>query len=262
MAKLVSEGVRLPDNLDAYPDQNFPSSLLLPFMVKWQLHAKAVDQFDAFVAAAKAAGVGIVPIPGAASAYRPYAQQKQLFESRYVKGPGPNSKTWNGQVYHLRAGMATAAAPGGSMHGWGLAVDFMRDNGKAITLPERQKLRAIGAPFQIVDTVKSENWHFACQNADAVVGYQPAEQFPQPTEEPAPTSGQFRDLHKGDEGMDVALAQNKLRDGAGQASVGKSDGKFGAQTEAAVKAVQAFVKLPVTGVIDQVTWSVLLSLPG
>lgn len=260
MPRAVSEGVLLPSILDPYKTQDFPESLLVPFMGKWRVLGPAADQFQGFVAAAKSAGVGIVPIPGAASAFRPYAQQVQLFHQRYSPGPGPKSKTFNGQIYRLNPGMAMAAVPGSSMHGYGLAIDFMRDNGKAINLAERQKLRQIAAPFFIADTVTSENWHFACQNADKVVGHQ-AETEPQPSTEPPLVFGESeRLIGEGATGPEVIFIQVVLTKHASQDLTGDALGTFGPKTTAGVKNIQTIFHLSnpnirTDGIVDQETWN-------
>ena len=263
MARMVSEGVRLPDVLDQFRIQgDMPETLLVPFMERWRVFGGAFDNFTAFVEAAKAAGIPIVPIPGASSAFRPYRQQVALFLSRYTLEPMPgsrSSKVWEGRRYHLRPGMAMAATPGSSMHGWGLAIDFMREGGRAITLAERRRLREIGRPFAVVDTVSSENWHFAVVNADMAAGFTP----PAPPQVETPLdvqASQMRVLSLGMVGMDVALVQNIVRDKAAQACVGPSDAIFGASTEQGVKNVQAFCGLTPTGVVDQATWRLLLHI--
>lgn len=266
MALMLSEGVRSPDELDPYAkSQKVPAEQLVTFMGKWQVHRKALDNFHGFVDAAKAAGVGIVPIPGAASAYRPIAQQEQLFLSRYTTSPVSNSKkTWNGRVYYLKPGMAQAAVPGNSMHGLGLAIDFCREGGRAINAAERAKLVEIGRPFAVAATVKSENWHFACQNADMVAGH-PV------TSAPAPSAAQNDDakilveaaqmpvLALGSASLHVAYAQNVLREKVGQREV-VTTGNFDAVTEQAVRNMQAWYKLTVTGVVDSGDWFTLLKI--
>jgi hypothetical protein len=67
-----------------------------------------------------------------------------------------------------------------------------------------------------------------------------------------------RVLRRGDSGDDVKIVQSVLRDKAGQTIT--VDGKFGSQTEMAVRNVQAFVsggKGPVTGVVDSEFWKVI-----
>jgi hypothetical protein len=73
---------------------------------------------------------GWTPRPtGPLDAYRPYSgnhyAQLETFQRRYTREylAGRPTKTWNGVTYWLRRGMATAAVPGTSNHGWACAVD-------------------------------------------------------------------------------------------------------------------------------------------
>lgn len=65
-------------------------------------------------------------------------------------------------------------------------------------------------------------------------------------------------LKVGDRNDYVRIVQAVLRDKAGQAVT--VDGKFGAQTETAVKNVEAFLKMPPDGVVDAAFWSVIDTL--
>lgn len=67
-----------------------------------------------------------------------------------------------------------------------------------------------------------------------------------------------RVLKRGDSGEDVKMVQVVLRDKAGQ--IITVDGKFGSQTEMAVRNVQAFIsggKGPITGTVDSEFWKVI-----
>ena len=57
--------------------------------------------------------------------YRPLSVQTALFLQRYQRQPikGRPVKRWNGDLYYQKVGVAAAAVPGTSNHGWGLAVD-------------------------------------------------------------------------------------------------------------------------------------------
>ncbi len=82
---------------------------------------------------------------------------------------------------------------------------------------------------------------------------------PQPAQAPMPATPPQRPvLQRGSEGDYVRIAQQVLVDRAGQ--VITVDGKFGPQTEAAVRNVQAFVHAEVTGVIDASFWHVIDTL--
>lgn len=66
-------------------------------------------------------------------------------------------------------------------------------------------------------------------------------------------------LRRGSSGRDVEVAQRALA--AAGFDPGAIDGVFGARTERAVKAFQAFNGLPPDGIIGRQTWSALRSLP-
>ena len=80
--------------------------------------------------------------------------------------------------------------------------------------------------------------------------------------EPEPGPEQKPTLRRGDSGSYVTLAQAELiQRGYDLGSYG-ADGKFGAKTEAAVKAFQRDWGLTVDGIIGQKTWAMLDSTPA
>lgn len=103
----------------------------------------------------------------ATGTWRPLAAQEALFYRRYQKTPsypGARHEVYKGQEWWLRKGVAGAAVPGRSNHGWGLAVDFARRNKAgvivsldAVTL---QWLAEHGPTYGFYNTVRSENWHW------------------------------------------------------------------------------------------------------
>jgi len=60
------------------------------------------------------------------SSYRPYETQERIFRERYTTSyiAGAKIKIWNGVRWYLRPGKVTAAVPGTSNHGLGVAVDI------------------------------------------------------------------------------------------------------------------------------------------
>lgn len=69
-------------------------------------------------------------ITSVADAYRSYEIQERIFLQRYtqtyntgINYSPPRTKYWNGRVWYLRKGLATAATPGTSNHGLGVACD-------------------------------------------------------------------------------------------------------------------------------------------
>lgn len=85
------------------------------------LHHKAARAWTAMRAAAKKDGVILDHVGG----YRTYDAQVALFKARYQTTPTSTGevKTWNGVRYWRKPGVASAAVPGTSNHGWGLAID-------------------------------------------------------------------------------------------------------------------------------------------
>lgn len=261
-----NEGVILPPDMrdPSLENGKLPDRLLVPFMSaekpvdrQWRVHHQAFDNFTAFVAAAKRElNFDLVPIGGAPSAYRTYDRQVAMFTERYVKHGTNKPKTWNGFQWGLRSGMSQAATPGNSNHGLGLAIDFMHINGMPIRLDERVKLRPLGAPFEVVDTVSSENWHWVARNPAQVVGESPP--IPdQPAVEPNPTGGQFRILSFGDSGPDVKYAQTVLRLKAGQTGITQLDGHYEMTTLDAVLSFQTFFGLGADGLVGPKTWGMI-----
>lgn len=73
---------------------------------------------------------------------------------------------------------------------------------------------------------------------------------------PTPTAEEQRDLKISLEGADVLALEQQLLS-LGYAEIGLLDGKFDTQVEAAVKHFQLLSNLPITGVVDEVTWGAL-----
>jgi hypothetical protein len=113
-----------PCDLNGTSNGKLPASLLTPIPVPsgGRLHHLAARSWTAMVNHAAVDGVRFRGI-STGDCYRSYDAQVTLFQQRYVPGPGPGQKTWNGVVYHLKTGMAPAAVPGTSNHGDGLAID-------------------------------------------------------------------------------------------------------------------------------------------
>lgn len=77
-----------------------------------------------------------------------------------------------------------------------------------------------------------------------------------PTIAKTPAPEEQRDLKIGVEGADVEMLEQLLLS-LGYAEVGVVDGIFDIQDEAAVKHFQLLSNLPITGVVDEVTWGAL-----
>lgn len=107
----------------------------------------------------------VLQITSAADSYRPYAVQQAIFKQRYSPTPIPGrpTKTCNGITYWQKPNTATAACPGTSNHGWGLACDIKDATGKRLTW-----LLANAPRFGFVWELSSEAWHIRNVTGDAI----------------------------------------------------------------------------------------------
>lgn len=108
--------------------------------------------------------------------YRSLARQEALFLERYLPGPfdpavhrttpSVQRRVWNGREYFLRRGMAMAATPSTSNHGWGIADDICEapdyDGGPLISIrdPALTWLRDNAADFGFALDTWEERWHW------------------------------------------------------------------------------------------------------
>ena len=104
----------------------------------------------------------------ATGTYRSLGAQKALFYRRYQDTPsypGARHEHYDGKDWWLRKGVAGAAVPGTSNHGWGLAVDFARRNaaGRLVVLDglSLEWLSQHATRYGYWNTVQSENWHWS-----------------------------------------------------------------------------------------------------
>lgn len=84
----------------------------------------AARAWTALCSAARREG-HILKATSASDSFRPYTDQERIFRARYQLTPiaGADRRTWQGRVWFKKHGVAAAAVPGTSNHGWGLAVD-------------------------------------------------------------------------------------------------------------------------------------------
>jgi hypothetical protein len=183
--------------------------------------------------------------------YRSYERQVALFHERFsTTNTGGLAKQWNGTTYWKKPKVAMAATPGKSNHGWGAAVDMalggygsaaqnVLSNSAFIDwiLP---RAKDYGWSWE----VQSEAWHIrlvgdgtrpaAAGGAGAQVGLSSVPNSTSTAAYPAPKPS----LRLGSAGGQVAALQNLLI-WFGWADFTRADGKFGPQTERAVKKMQA-----------------------
>jgi hypothetical protein len=109
------------------------------------------------------------------SAYRPYTDQLRIFLERYTTTPIPTSDTkwWNGRKWYKRAGVAIAAAPGTSNHGWASAVDAGEENDsdaapESFDDPTLRWLINNMERFGYSHELQSEPWHLRYNAGDNI----------------------------------------------------------------------------------------------
>jgi hypothetical protein len=172
--------VVMPADLAGKSNGQLPPSLLADVVGGGKLHHLCARAWRALVADAWAS----VQLPLTytyGGTYRSYAQQETLFRSRYSpSGTGGGCKTWNGVRWCKKSSnLATAAVPGTSNHGWGLAVDSAwdkdlsdglgPDDATAITShPGWQWLLANAERYGFSWELQSEPWHLRYVAGDSV----------------------------------------------------------------------------------------------
>lgn len=214
---------------------------------------------------------------------RPYAQQENLFRSRYAPSPVTTrgSKIWNGVRWYNQRG-AMAAVPGTSNHGWAIADDVSEDDtgddiGESINDEDLQWLKDNARSFGWALDIHSEPWHWHWYNGDALTqrtvdvlaafGITIPDLSPFGFTVPAPTN-QGDDDMKDDERealfeirglmLDDAFAQkrtgypsfftmlNQVRSAVFPSGVTDSAGRVLANAGTLVKRIAAHLKLPTT----------------
>lgn len=100
------------------------------------------------------------------NSYRPLYEQERIFMKRYYPSI-LGTRWWNGKRWRRKSGVAAAAVPGTSNHGWGLALDFTR-----LTDPATRWLIDHAHTYGFSAELQSEPWHwryFAGDNLPAAV---------------------------------------------------------------------------------------------
>lgn len=162
--------VVLPSDLAGKTNGQLPDSMLTEVGPKGKLHHLAARAFKALQAACEEIGLPLTYTYG--GTYRSYAEQEYLFRSRYaIGGTGGGCKLWNTLTWcKISSSMATAATPGSSNHGWGLAIDTAwdrdtsdgigPDDATAITSHQSWPwLLANASRFGFSWELQSEPWH-------------------------------------------------------------------------------------------------------
>lgn len=127
--------IKKPLDLVGKKNGLLPEKMLSPIKPSGVLHHKAARAWAAMRHDAWADGVHLAQVGD----YRSYAEQEALFRARFSTAPTGRVpevvRVWNGRRYYLKQGVALAAVPGTSNHGWGLAIDAaLKVNGQTVTI--------------------------------------------------------------------------------------------------------------------------------
>jgi LAS superfamily LD-carboxypeptidase LdcB len=172
--KLPVRRVTQPADLTGQRNGELAPRLLVDIGNGGRLHHQAARAWVALWVAAKAAGINLTWTHG--GTYRPLDQQERLFLSRFTttRLPGRPQRTWGGQTWWLKPGVAMAATPGGSNHGWGLAIDLAHG-----THPDTAKSTTRATTNWLIGNAESLGWSFELQSEPWHVRYTAGDKVPQ-----------------------------------------------------------------------------------
>jgi LAS superfamily LD-carboxypeptidase LdcB len=136
-----------------------------------KLEKCAAAAFEEMAIAAKADGI-ILKSTSSGDTLRSVSQQEAGFRSRYTKEVLPNTstKTWNGEKWYLKPGMAMLATPyddpanakaRGSRHLYGIAIDIKNANGAILQWLLANEVR-FGFSHEVLGDANgkgAEPWH-------------------------------------------------------------------------------------------------------
>jgi LAS superfamily LD-carboxypeptidase LdcB len=136
-----------------------------------KLEKCAAAAFEEMATAAKADGI-ILKATSSGDTLRSVSQQEAGFRSRYTKEVLPNTstKTWNGETWYLKPGMAMLATPyddpanakaRGSRHLYGIAIDIKNANGAILQWLIANEVR-FGFSHEVLGDANgkgAEPWH-------------------------------------------------------------------------------------------------------
>jgi peptidoglycan hydrolase-like protein with peptidoglycan-binding domain len=273
--------MKKPSTLAGKENGKLPDSILVSIGIgNARMERTAARSFLAMFDEARKAGFVIRQV----GHYRTFQEQVNLFVSRYEpvskitfdQTPRDRRKVWekapqNGynSVYWVKKRIngrypATAASPGNSNHGLGLALDIAEEYDSD---PQPDPIRdsfvrwliSNAGRYGISAELQSEPWHWRYVAGDAIPlatqlyesahGGSPPVPTPQPPVTPGPSiviAYPGTPLQRGSKGEAVKLVQAKV--GA------KPDGDFGKATDRRVKDWQKKNKLKADGIVGPVTW--------
>jgi LAS superfamily LD-carboxypeptidase LdcB len=130
------------------------------------LHPLAAQAWEAMRKAAHADGIRPFKPTSSGDTYRTLESQERAFRARYTTAPiaSTSVRSWNGEVWRLKPGLAPLAVPGRSRHNLGLAVDISDASGDRLAW-----LLANADWYGFTGELQTEPWHWV---------YYPAERIP------------------------------------------------------------------------------------
>lgn len=275
--KLPIAPMTLPSTLRGIENGKLPVEALSKIGVgNAKMEKTAARAFIAMFADARNAGFNIQHVGD----YRSFDQQLNLFLARYEPTslatysatPSSRRKKWDSagkygynSVYWVKKKIngsypATAATPGGSNHGWGLALDIAEEYDKDSS-PDPIRTVFVNwlcdnaHRYGISAELQSEPWHWRYVAGDripeAVLVYEKGGKPVAPAVDGPSIAFEFpgENLALGSKGVAVKLVQAVI--GA------KTDGDFGPATQRRVTAWQIANELEGTGVVDRKTWKAM-----
>jgi peptidoglycan hydrolase-like protein with peptidoglycan-binding domain len=274
MSKLPITPLVMPSTLKGQQNGKLPDHLLVKIGIgSARMEITASRAFKAMFAEARKAGFD----PRHVGDYRPFEQQLNLFLSRYQPATlttygltsSSHRKIWNqADQYGYKTKYwvkkknpngsypATAATPGNSNHGWGLALDIAQElDGdpapESISQNFVQWLIHNAARYGISAELQSEPWHWRYIAGDAIP--QAVFNFETGAEPPPPLPIVLKypgtPIQLGTRNDAAKIVQHVI--GA------KVDGWFGPQSVEALRDWQRSRGLPANGVCDEPVWNTM-----
>ncbi len=283
MSKLPIAPLVMPSTLRGQQNGMLPASILTQIGVgSARMEITAARSFKAMFAEARKQGFDIRHVGD----YRSFQAQLNLFLSRYepvsvavygVTLPA-NRKRWDAAKQHGYDSVywrkkkingkypATAASPGASNHGWGLALDIAEEYDSD---PQADPIRQVFVNWLISNAhrygisaeLQSEPWHWRYVAGDniplATLHFEKSGgHVPEPVNPPGPPVGPAlvfaypgKQIKRGSQGEAVKLVQ---------AVVGaKPDGDYGPATERRVREWQRANGQFVDGIVGAKTWKAM-----
>lgn len=153
-------------------------SVFLPGIGLGALHPVAKRAWDCLAIVCRAETGAMLTATSSADTYRSYAQQEAVFRQRMLPRYDPIrcttiTRTWNGQKWWLRRGVAQVATPGTSNHGFGIAVDIgVWSGSKVLSLASQgiawNWMLANAGTFGFGWELQSESWHLRHMHGNEV----------------------------------------------------------------------------------------------